>query len=78
MVEIGLGVEGNVTYRPAAWLNFWLYANLYRSGYEIDHPKAGHYSSTMTSYSFRLNCWSNFAKKVRVNLLGRICPPTTR
>lgn len=70
------GVEGNVTYRPVAWLNFRLYANLYRSGYEIDHPKAGHYSSAMTSYSFRLNCWANIAKKVRVNLSGSYGSPT--
>lgn len=70
------GVEGNITYRPAAWLNFRLYANLYRSGYEVDHPKAGHYSSTMTSYSFRLNCWANIAGRVRLNLSGNYASPT--
>ncbi len=70
------GVEGNVTYRPTAWLNFRLYANLYRSGYEIDHPKAGYYKGAMTSYSFRLNCWANIAKKVRVNLSGNYGSPT--
>ena len=71
-----VGVEGNVTYRPAAWLNFRLYANLYRSGYEVDHPKAGYYSSAMTSYSFRLNCWANIAKRVRLNLSGNYASPT--
>ena len=71
-----VGVESNVTYRPTAWLNFRLYANLYRSGYEVDHPKAGHYSSTMTSYSFRLNCWANIAKRVRLNLSGNYASPT--
>jgi outer membrane receptor for ferrienterochelin and colicin len=70
------GVEGNVTYRPAAWLNFRLYANLYRSGYEVDHPKAGHYSSAMTSYSFRLNCWANIAGRLRLNLSGNYASPT--
>lgn len=70
------GVEGNVTYRPVAWLNFRLYANLYRSGYEVDHPKAGHYTSTMTSYSFRLNCWANIAGRVRLNLSGNYSSPT--
>ena len=70
------GVEGNLTYRPAAWLNFRLYANLYRSGYEVDHPKAGHYSSAMTSYSFRLNCWANIAGRVRLNLSGNYASPT--
>ena len=70
------GIEGNLTYRPAAWLNFRLYANLYRSGYEVDHPKAGHYSSTMTSYSFRLNCWANIAGRVRLNLSGNYSSPT--
>ena len=70
------GVEGNVTYRPAAWLNFRLYANLYRSGYEVDHPKAGHYSTAMTSYSFRLNCWANIAGRVRLNLSGNYSSPT--
>ena len=70
------GVEGNVTYRPTAWLNFRLYANLYRSGYEVDHPKAGHYSSAMTSYSFRLNCWANIAGRVRLNLSGNYASPT--
>ena len=64
------GLEGNVTYRPVAWLNFRLYANLYRSGYEVDHPKAGHYNNAMTSYSFRLNCWANIAGRVRLNLSG--------
>lgn len=71
-----LGIEGNVTYRPVAWLNFRLYANLYRSGYEVDHPKAGHYSSTMTSYSFRINCWANIARRVRINLSGNYASPT--
>ncbi len=70
------GVEGNITYRPVAWLNFRLYANLYRSGYEVDHPKAGHYSSAMTSYSFRLNCWANIAGRVRLNLSGNYSSPT--
>ena len=70
------GVEGNLTYRPVAWLNFRLYANLYRSGYEVDHPKAGHYSSAMTSYSFRLNCWANIAGHVRLNLSGNYASPT--
>ena len=70
------GVEGNLTYRPAAWLNFRLYANLYRSGYEVDHPKAGHYSSAMTSYSLRLNCWANIAGRVRLNLSGNYASPT--
>lgn len=70
------GVEGNVTYRPAAWLNFRLYANLYRSGYEVDHTKAGHYRSAMTSYSFRLNCWANIAGRVRLNLSGNYASPT--
>lgn len=70
------GVEGNVTYRPVAWLNFRLYANLYRSGYEVDHPKAGHYNNAMTSYSFRLNCWANIAGRVRLNLVGNYASPT--
>ncbi len=70
------GVEGNVTYRPVAWLNFRLYANLYRSGYEVDHPKAGHYNNAMTSYSFRLNCWANIAGRVRLNLSGNYSSPT--
>lgn len=70
------GVEGNATYRPVAWLNFRLYANLYRSGYEVDHPKAGHYSSAMTSYSLRLNCWANIAGRVRLNLSGNYASPT--
>ncbi len=70
------GVEGNVTYRPVAWLNFRLYANLYRSGYEVDHPKAGHYSTATTSYSFRLNCWANIAGRVRLNLSGNYSSPT--
>ena len=70
------GVEGNLTYRPAAWLNIRLYANLYRSGYEVDHPKAGHYTSAMTSYSFRLNCWANIAGRVRLNLSGNYSSPT--
>ena len=70
------GVEGNVTYRPVAWLNFRLYANLYRSGYEVDHPKAGHYTTAMTSYSFRLNCWANIAGRVRLNLSGNYSSPT--
>ena len=70
------GVEGNLTYRPAAWLNFRLYANLYRSGYEVDHPKAGHYNNAMTSYSFRLNCWANIAGRVRLNLSGNYSSPT--
>ena len=70
------GVEGNLTYRPAAWLNIRLYANLYRSGYEVDHPKAGHYSSAMTSYSLRLNCWANIAGRVRLNLSGNYASPT--
>ena len=70
------GVEGNVTYRPVAWLNFRLYANLYRSGYDVDHPKAGHYTSAMTSYSFRLNCWANIAGRVRLNLSGNYSSPT--
>lgn len=71
-----VGVEGNVTYRPTAWLNFRLYANLYRSGYEVDHPKAGHYNNAMTSYSFRLNCWANIAKRIRLNLSGNYASPT--
>ena len=70
------GLEGNVTYRPVAWLNFRLYANLYRSGYEVDHPKAGHYNNAMTSYSFRLNCWANIAGRVRLNLSGNYASPT--
>ena len=70
------GLEGNVTYRPVAWLNFRLYANLYRSGYEVDHPKAGHYNNAMTSYSFRLNCWANIAGRVRLNLSGNYSSPT--
>ena len=70
------GIEGNVTYRPVAWLNFRLYANLYRSGYEVDHPKAGHYNNAMTSYSFRLNCWANIAGRVRLNLSGNYSSPT--
>ena len=70
------GVEGNVTYRPVAWLNFRLYANLYRSGYEVNHPKAGHYNNAMTSYSFRLNCWANIAGRVRLNLSGNYASPT--
>ena len=70
------GLEGNITYRPVAWLNFRLYANLYRSGYEVDHPKAGHYNSKMTSYSFRLNCWANIAGRVRLNLSGNYSSPT--
>ncbi len=70
------GLEGNVTYRPVAWLNFRLYANLYRSGYEVDHPKAGHYNNAMTSYSFRLNCWVNIAGRVRLNLSGNYSSPT--
>ncbi len=70
------GVEGNLTYRPAAWLNIRLYANLYRSGYEVDHPKAGHFSSAMTSYSLRLNCWANIAGRVRLNLSGNYASPT--
>ena len=70
------GVEGNITYRPVAWLNFRLYANLYRSGYEVDHPKAGHYNNAMTSYSFRLNCWANIAGRVRLNLSGNYSSPT--
>ena len=70
------GVEGNITYRPVAWLNFRLYANLYRSGYEVDHPKAGHYNNAMTSYSFRLNCWANIAGRVRLNLSGNYASPT--
>ena len=70
------GVEGNVTYRPVAWLNFRLYANLNRSGYEVDHPKAGHYNNAMTSYSFRLNCWANIAGRVRLNLSGNYSSPT--
>ena len=70
------GVEGNVTYRPVAWLNFRLYANLYRSGYEVDHPKAGHYNNAMTSYSFRLNCWANIAGRLRLNLSGNYASPT--
>ena len=70
------GVEGNLTYRPAAWLNFRLYANLYRSGYEVDHPKAGQYTTAMTSYSFRLNCWANIAGRVRLNLSGNYSSPT--
>lgn len=70
------GIEGNATYRPVAWLNFRLYANLYRSGYEVNHPKAGHYSSAMTSYSLRLNCWANIAGRVRLNLSGNYSSPT--
>ena len=70
------GVEGNITYRPVAWLNFRLYANLYRSGYEVDHPKAGHYNKAMTSYSFRLNCWANIVGRVRLNLSGNYASPT--
>ena len=76
------GVEGNVTYRPAAWLNFRLYANLYRSGYEVDHPKAGPaarpdvYSTAMTSYSFRLNGWANIAKRIRLNISANYASPT--
>ncbi len=70
------GIEGNLTYRPVAWLNFRLYTNLYRSGYEVDHPKAGHYNNAMTSYSFRLNCWANIAGRVRLNLSGNYSSPT--
>ena len=71
-----VGIEGNVTYRPVAWLNFRLYANLYRSGYEVDHPKAGHYATAMTSYSFRLNGWANIAKRIRLNISGNYSSPT--
>ena len=70
------GIEGNVTYRPVAWLNFRLYANLYRSGYKVNHPKAGHYNNAMTSYSFRLNCWANIAGRIRLNLSGNYSSPT--
>lgn len=70
------GLESNATYRPAAWLNFRLYANLYRSGYEIDYPKTGIMRSDMTSWNLRLNCWTNIAKRVRVNLSGSYGSPT--
>ena len=70
------GIESNITYRPAAWLNFRLYANIYRSGYEVDHSKAGHYRSDMTSYSLRLNVWTNIAKRVRLNLSSNYASPT--
>ena len=30
----------------------------------------------MTSYSFRLKCWANIAKRVRLNLSGNYASPT--
>lgn len=71
-----IGIESNATYRPTAWLNFRLYANLYRSGYAFDYPKTGLVKNEMTSYSLRLNCWVNIAKRIRVNLSGNYSSPT--
>lgn len=70
------GIESNATYRATAWLNFRLYANLYRSGYEIDYPKTGLVHSDMTSWKLRLNCWTKIAKRVRVNVSATYGSPT--
>ncbi len=71
-----IGIESNATYRPTAWLNIRLYANLYRSGYQMDYPKTGLVRNDMTSWSLRLNCWTNIAKIVRLNVSGSYGSPT--
>lgn len=71
-----IGIESNATYRPTAWLNIRLYANLYRSGYQIDHPKTGLVQNDMTSWNVRLNCWTKIAHVLRFNVSGSYGSPT--
>lgn len=70
------GIESNVTLSPKAWFNLRLYANLYRSGFDIQHPTIGHQQQSTTSYSLRANAWVKIAKRVRVNVSGNYASPT--
>lgn len=70
------GIESNVTLSPKAWFNLRLYANLYRSGFDIQHPTIGHQQQSTTSYSLRANVWVKIAKRVRVNVSGNYASPT--
>lgn len=70
------GIESNVTFSPKAWFNLRLYANLYRSGFDIQHPTIGHQQQSTTSYSLRANAWVKIAKRVRVNVSGNYASPT--
>lgn len=70
------GLESNATYRVNAFLQFRLYANLYHSAYQIDHPKTGTYGDDAFTYDLRLNCSAKLFKKVYVNLSGNYTSPT--
>lgn len=70
------GVESNLTLSPWGWLNFRFYANLYQQGLTVDHPTLGVQEDRMTSYSLRVNCWMNIAKRVRVNISGSYESPS--
>lgn len=70
------GLESNATYRVNAFLQFRLYANLYHSAYQIDHPKTGTYGDSAFTYDLRLNCSAKLFKKVYVNLSGDYTSPT--
>lgn len=70
------GMESNITYRINAFLRFGVYANLYYSAYQINHPKIGLYGDSALTYDLRLNCSAKLFKKININLSGDYTSPT--
>ncbi len=70
-----LGLEYNMMYRPNAFFNMRLYANLYNT-YLNTQFNGQEYESSMWSYSFRMNLWAKLWKKLEVTASGYYSSPT--
>lgn len=57
------GVDANITYRPAAWVNVSLNASIYRQGYAVN----GEPMQEMTSWSLYARLWTKIAKLVNLD-----------
>ena len=64
-----IGIEGNATWRPVAYFNIRLYANLYNNGYNIDYP-TGTQSGNNTSLNLRISATTKIAKRVNLDISG--------
>ena len=70
------GASLNMTYRPTAFLNVRLYANVYDYGYHIDNYRGKPYDGDMWSWSVRLNTWAKIFDQYQVHLSANYNSPT--
>ncbi len=64
-----IGIEGNATWRPVAYFNIRLYANLNNNGYNINY-KTGTQSGNNTSLNLRISTTTKIAKRVNLDISG--------